>query len=153
MATIINNNRKSKFKYEILIKYIAGIKLYGSEVKSIKNNDVSISEAYCYIENNTILIKNMHIAEYKESGKYQNHNPTRDRVLLLNKIEIKKLKERVNQKGLTIIPLAVLLTDTGLIKIEIGLAKGKNLYDHRNDIKEREQEKEISREAKIINNI
>jgi SsrA-binding protein len=138
-------NKKAYFEYQILDKYTAGIKLQGSEVKSIRAGKVSIVEAYCFIVNDEIFIKGMHVTEHKEGGKYNNHNPTRDRKLLMKKKEIIKLRENISQKGLTIIPLEVILTNTGFLKLEIGLAKGKNLYDKRNSLKEKDLKREIER--------
>ena len=143
----ITKNRKAYFEYNILEKYIAGIKLQGSEVKSIRLGKVSIVEAYCYITNNEIFIKGMHVTEHKEGGKYNNHQPLRDRKLLMKKKEIIKLNENMSQKGLTIVPLEIILSNTGFIKLEIGLAKGKNLYDKRNSIKEKDLKREVERNA------
>jgi len=141
----ITKNNKAYFEYQILDKYTAGIKLQGSEVKSIRAGKVSIIESYCFISNDEIFIKGMHVTEHKEGGKYNNHNPTRDRKLLMKKKEIIKLRENISQKGLTIIPLEVILTNTGFLKLEIGLAKGKNLYDKRNTLKEKDLKREIER--------
>ena len=143
----ITKNRKAYFEYNILDKYTAGIKLQGSEVKSIKLGKVSIVEAYCYITNNEIFIKGMYVTEHKEGGKYNNHQPLRDRKLLMKKKEIIKLNENMSQKGLTIVPLEIILSNTGFIKLEIGLAKGKNLYDKRNSIKEKDLKREVERNA------
>ena len=142
---MITSNKKGFFEYKILDKYTAGIQLKGSEVKSIKNGKVSISEAYCFINNGEIFIKGMHVAEHKEGGKHNNHQPLRDRKLLMNKKEIIKLKEKVSEKGLTIIPLAVSLTSEGFIKLEVGLAKGKNIHDKSMVIKERDLKKDLQR--------
>ena len=142
---IIIKNKKAYYEYQILAKYIAGVKLQGSEVKSVKNSKVSISEAYCFIENDEIFIRGMHIVEHKEGGMNNNHIPVRDRKLLLKKKEIIKLKENISQKGLTIVPLEVILSDTGFIKIQISLAKGKNLYDKRNSIKDKDLKRELER--------
>lgn len=141
----ITKNKKAYFEYQILDKHTAGIKLQGSEVKSIRAGKVSIVEAYCFIVNDEIFIKGMHITEHKEGGKHNNHNPTRDRKLLMKKKEIIKLRENISQKGLTIVPLEVILTNTGFIKLEIGLAKGKNLYDKRTTLKEKDLKREIER--------
>jgi len=141
----ITKNKKAWFLYQILDKYIAGIQLQGSEVKSIKANKVSINEAYCFITNGEIFIKGMHVTEYKEGGKHNNHEPLRDRKLLLKKKEIIKLHENISQKGLTIIPLEIILSKNGFIKLEIGLAKGKNLYDKRNSIKDKDIKRELDR--------
>lgn len=145
MSKKICINKRVYFEYLILEKHTAGIKLQGSEVKSIRAGKVSIVEAYCFIANDEIFIKSMHITEHKEGGKHNNHIPIRDRKLLMNKKEIVKLKQEISQKGLTIVPLEVILTNTGFVKIEIGLAKGKNLYDKRQTIKEKDLKREIER--------
>lgn len=145
MSKLIIKNRKAYYEYSILEKVVAGIQLKGSEVKSVKMNNVNISEAYCFIQNNEIFIKNMHISEHKQGGVHNNHEPFRDRKLLLKKKEIFFLSEKVKQKGLTIIPLEVILSKTGFIKIEIGLAKGKNLYDKRVSIKEKDLKRDLER--------
>jgi len=141
----ITQNRKATFEYFILEKFIAGIQLSGTEVKSIRDNKASISEAYCHIVNNEIFIKNMHISEYRQI-KYTNHDPLRDRKLLLNRKEINKLSKAIKEKGLTIVPLALKINDNGFIKIEIGLAKGKKSYDKRNSLKLKDLEKEYMSE-------
>jgi SsrA-binding protein len=142
----IVKNKKVFFEYNILERYTAGIELRGSEVKSIKNAKVSLGESYCFIENGEIFIKNMHVSEHEQGGKANNHNPVRDRKLLLKKKEISNLNDDVKQKGLTIIPLEVILTSTGLIKLSIGLAKGKKLYDKRETTKLRDLDRESKRE-------
>jgi SsrA-binding protein len=141
----ITKNKKAYFEFSILEKHMAGIKLQGSEVKSIRAGKVSISEAYCFINDGEIFIKGMNVTEHKEGGKYNNHQPLRDRKLLMKKKEILKLKENISQKGLTIVPLEIILTNTGFIKLEIGLAKGKNLYDKRSTIKEKDLKREMER--------
>lgn len=138
-------NKKACYEYHILEKFVCGMVLQGSEVKSIRLGKASISEAYCYVKNGEVFVKNMHISEYKQSNKYDSHDPVRERKLLLKKKEIIKLSEKVSQKGLTIIPLAILLTDTGYMKLEIALAKGKHLYDKRETIKSRDLDLEIKR--------
>jgi len=142
----IAKNKKAFFEYNILERYTAGIELKGSEVKSIKNAKVSLGESYCFIENGEIFIKNMHVSEHEQGGKTNNHNPVRDRKLLLKKKEISNLNDDVKQKGLTIIPLEIILTTTGLIKLSIGLAKGKKLYDKRETTKLRDLDRESKRE-------
>lgn len=137
-------NKKAFFEYTIIEKILAGVQLIGCEVKSIRSNKVSIGEAYCFIKDGEIFIKNMHVAEHKESGKF-NHESMRDRKLLLNKKEIIKLGEKTSQKGLTIIPLEIVLSDTGFIKILIGLAKGKNLFDKRESIKKADTKRELEK--------
>jgi SsrA-binding protein len=118
--SIVVRNKKASYEYEFIETLTAGIKLIGSEVKSIKSNKVSISEAYCYIKNGEVFIKGMNITEYKESGIHTNHEPTRVRKLLLNKSEIIKLDSLIQTKGLTIIPVSVILKN-GLVKVEIAL--------------------------------
>ncbi len=142
---IINKNKKAYFSYIILEDYIAGIQLLGSEVKSIKASKVSISESHCLIHNGEMFIRGMHVSEYKQSGKYQNHELTRERKLLLNKSEIVKIGVKVSQKGMTLIPLNIHTTNTGLIKIKIGLGKGKKLYDKKMTIKERDLDRDTER--------
>ena len=143
MTTIIQN-RKANFEYFIIETLLAGIQLTGTEVKSIRDKKASISEAYCHIHNGEIFIKNMHIAEYRQI-KHTNHEPLRDRKLLLNKKEINKLERSIKEKGLTIIPLNIKLSEIGLIKIEIGLVKGKKSYDKRDSIKEKDAKRELDR--------
>lgn len=139
----VAKNKRAYFEYEILDKYVAGMQLQGSEVKSIKSGMTSIGEAYCYITNNEIFIKGMHVAEHKEGGKYNNHDILRDRKLLLKKKEIAKLESNISQRGLTIVPLQVFINEKGLIKIEIGLGRGKNLYDKKQTIKLRDLDRDI----------
>lgn len=136
-------NRKAKFEYEILDTYVAGIVLQGSEVKSIRNGRCNISDSFCIVDNNEIILKNCHISKY-DSDKFTNHEELRDRKLLLTKKEILKLKEKSQTIGMTIIPLKLFLQHN-LIKVEIGLCKGKKSYDKRESIKERDIERELSR--------
>lgn len=138
-------NKKAFFEYHILDKYVAGIQLKGSEVKSIKNGFVNITEGYIVVENSEVYVRNMHVSEHKQGGRANNHLPLRIRKLLLNKKEIIELDEKVKQKGLTIVPLSIMLSDIGLIKLEIGLAKGKKDYDKREAIKEKDLKREINR--------
>lgn len=145
MSKVITKNKRAFFEFEIITKYVAGLQLVGSEVKSIKASNVSIAEAYCFIQNGEIFIKGMHVTEFKESGTHNNHIPTRERKLLLKKKEILKLDEQIAQKGLTIIPLSIILSTTGFIKIEIGLAKGKNLFDKRQSLKDKDAKRELEK--------
>jgi SsrA-binding protein len=140
---LIVKNKKAFFEYSILEKLIAGIELKGSEVKSIRSGKVNISEAYCLIENGEIYIKNMHVSEHEQGGRNNNHEPLRDRKLLLKKKEITSLADKVKQKGLTIVPLEIILTKTGYIKLEIGLAKGKKTYNKRESLKAKDLEREM----------
>jgi SsrA-binding protein len=145
MTTLIHN-RKANFEYTISDKYIAGIQLMGTEVKSIRESKVSISEAYCHIVNGELFILGMHVSEYKQI-KHTNHEPLRERKLLLHKREINKLYKGVKEKGLTIIPLAIYLTESGFIKIEIGLAKGKKTFDKKEAIKQKDMKREMERNS------
>ena len=148
----VANNKKANFEFHILDKHTAGIQLKGSEVKSIKASKVSIVEAYCFISNGELFIKGMDIAEHKEGGRHNNHQPLRDRKLLMKKKEILRLDESVAQKGLTIVPLEVFISDTGFIKVEIGLARGKHLYDKKESIKLRDLDRDMKREIGRNNN-
>lgn len=147
MTKIITTNKKAYYEYEILEKHIAGIVLFGTEIKNIKNNLVSIKEAFCFIDENfELYLKGSHITQHKETSQRLNHEPIRDRKLLMKKKEIIKLKEKIGQKGLTLVPLSIILSDTGYIKIEIGLGKGKKLFDKKNSIKEKDLERDSKRE-------
>ena len=146
MTTLIQN-RKANHEYIILDKYLAGIQLMGTEVKSIRETKASIAEAFCHIVNGEVFIMQMHISEYKQI-KHTNHEPVRERKLLLNKKEIKKLIKALSEKGLTLIPLAVKLSSSGFIKIEIGVAKGKKAYDKRASLKARQDKREMDRSMK-----
>jgi len=141
---ILSSNKRAYYEYAISDKFIAGIQLIGTEVKSIKELKASIAEAYCHIINGEIFIKGMHISEYKQI-KYTNHQPLRVRKLLLNKKEINKLAKAIKEKGLTIIPLAIMLSDTGFIKVEIGVGKGKNTVNKKASIKEKDLKREFDR--------
>ena len=145
MSKLISKNKRAFFEYQILDQYTAGIKLQGSEVKSIKASKVSIVESYCFIVNDEMFIKGMHIAEHKEGGLHNNHIPVRDRKLLLKKKEIIKIRETISIKGLTIVPLSVIISSTGFIKLEIGVAKGKNLFDKRQSIKVKDLKRDLDR--------
>jgi len=138
-------NRKANFEYSFLDKYVAGIQLTGTEIKSIRDGKANIAEAFCVINNNELFIRNMNISEYKQGGTHYNHIPTRDRKLLLNKHELHKLSGKLKDKGLTIVPLHLFINEKGFAKLEIALAKGKKLYDKRQDIKKRDTEREIKR--------
>lgn len=146
MDDINIKNRKAAFEYFLLDKYVAGIQLTGTEIKSIRESKASIAEAYCIITNGELWVKNMHVAEY-EKGSYNNHEPKRDRKLLLTKKEINKLSRKLD-KGLTIIPTRLFINDKGYAKLEIALAQGKKLYDKREDIKQKETKRELDRSMK-----
>ena len=137
---VVATNRKARFEYFILESFEAVISLQGSEIKSIRAGQMSLGEAYVKIEDGKeAWLVGAHISPYDPASRY-NHNPTRSRRLLLNKREIRKIWNEVRMKGVTVIPLRVYLTH-GLAKVEIGLAKGKKLYDKRNDIAKRDSER------------
>ena len=138
-------NRKAKFDYEILDTYTAGIKLVGTEIKAIRDGKASIAESFCeFNDNEELFVINMTIQEYSHATHF-NHNPKSERKLLLNRSELKKLHKEVTNSGLTIIPLKVFINDRGFAKMNIGLAKGKKLYDKRDAIKDRENKKRLDR--------
>lgn len=138
-------NRKARFQYHILDKFEAGIKLQGTEIKSIREGKVSLPESYCYFKGGELFIKNMTIAEYTH-GSYLNHEPQRERKLLLHKRELAKLEHSLEKGGNnTIIPLRLYINDRGLAKMEIALATGKKLYDKRQSIKEKDIKRDMER--------
>ena len=137
-------NRSAYFEYYVDDKFIAGLMLLGTEVKSLRAGRASFNDSYCLFQGSELWLKSMHIAEYSH-GTYNNHNPVRDRKLLLNKREIKKLQSKMKEKGYTIIPLRIFFTEKNLAKLEIGLAKGKKLHDKRESIKARDTEREMKR--------
>jgi SsrA-binding protein len=140
-------NRSAYHEYFIDTKYEAGMVLLGTEVKSIRNGKVSFNDSYCQIHEDEIWIKSLHIAEYTH-GNINNHDPVRDRKLLLEKREIKKIQSRLKEKGYTLIPLRMYFNDKSFVKIEIGLAKGKKLHDKRETIKQKDTEREMKRYLK-----
>lgn len=141
MKTIIDN-RKANFNYTILEKYSAGMVLTGNEVKSVIDGQLTFNDSYCMFIDNELWLKEMHIAVYK-FGTIQ--NPTRDRKLLLNRKELNKIREKIKEKGYTIIPTKVFFNDRGIIKMEIGLGKGKNTFDKRETIKKKDIERELKK--------
>jgi SsrA-binding protein len=137
-------NRKAFFEYFISDKYVAGIVLTGTEIKSIREGKVSLEESFCTFKEDELFVVSMHIAEYK-FGTYNNHEPKHDRKLLLNRKELKKLNNKIKEKGFTIIPIILFVNEKGLAKLEIGLAKGKKLYDKRESIKTKDTKRDIDR--------
>lgn len=137
-------NRSAYFEYYVDDKYTAGMALLGTEVKSLRAGRASFNDSYCLFQEGELWVKSLHIAEYSH-GTYNNHNPLRDRKLLLQKRELKKLQSKIKEKGYTIIPLRIFFTDKNLAKLEIGLAKGKKLHDKRETIKARDTEREMKR--------
>jgi SsrA-binding protein len=140
-------NKRAGFEYEFLDIYTAGMVLTGPEIKSIRTGKASITEAYCFIKNGELWVKGMHISPY-EPASYNNENPLRDRKLLLNRAEIEKLEKALKNKGLTIIPIKVFLSENGYAKMDIGLARGKKVHDKRDDLKERDDRRAMDRAMK-----
>lgn len=140
-------NRSAYFEYYIDDKYIAGMVLTGTEVKSLRAGKASFNDSYCIFHKDELYIRSLHIAEYT-FGTINNHDPVRERKLLLTKRELKKLQSRIKEKGYTVVPLRLFFTDKNLVKLEIGLAKGKKLHDKRESIKQRDTEREIKRYVK-----
>lgn len=146
MQKAINiRNKKARFNYEVIDKYIAGIQLSGTEIKSIRESKARITESFCeFNEKGELFVINMFIEEYSLGGSY-NHKAKSERKLLLNKNELKKLLKDVQNVGLTIIPLKLFMTDKGWAKLQIALCKGKKTYDKREVIKDRDNKKDLAR--------
>lgn len=140
-------NRKASFEYTLLDKYIAGIQLKGTEIKSIREGKASIAEAFCFFEKEELYVKGLQITEYTKASNYYNHEPLRNRKLLLHKREMKKIANAMDDNT-TIVPLQLFINKGGWAKLEIAVAKGKKLYDKRESIKTREVERNIRRMVK-----
>jgi len=140
-------NRSAYHEYFIDAKYEAGMVLLGTEVKSIRNGKVSFNDSYCLLHKGEAWIKSLHIGEYSH-GNLNNHEPMRDRKLLLQRREIKKIESKLKEKGYTLIPLRIYFNVKSLVKIEIGLAKGKKLHDKRDTIRQKDAEREMKRSLK-----
>ncbi len=149
MANRINiKNKKAYFDYELIEKYIAGIQLQGTEIKSIRMGKVSLSDSYCIFHKNELYVRGLQIAEYAWAS-YNNHDPGRERKLLLNRKELNKLLRKVKESGLTIVALRIFINEKGLAKIEIALARGKKQYDKRETIKRKDTQRQMERLQKI----
>lgn len=140
-------NRSAFHEFFIEDKYDAGLVLTGTEVKSLRGGRASFNDSYCYFHKGELWIKSLHIAEYSH-GTANNHDPLRERKLLLNKKELRKMESKLKEKGFTIVPLRLFFTEKGFAKLEIGLGKGKKLYDKRETIKQRDTEREMKRYLK-----
>lgn len=140
-------NKKASFEFSFLEKYVAGMVLTGTEIKSIRLGKANITDGFCVIDNGEIILRNAEIAQY-EKGTHYNHEPKRDRKLLLKKSEIRKLGSKLKDQGLTIVPLKLFISEDGWAKIEIALAKGKKLFDKRQDIKKKDIERDTQRRLK-----
>jgi SsrA-binding protein len=139
-------NRKAEFEYFLLTRYTSGIVLTGTEIKSIRAGKANFSDTYCSFINNELWVHNLHISEYL-AGSYNNHEPKRDRKLLLTKRELRKIQSKLNERGTTVIPTSLFINEQGYAKLEIAIAKGKKKYDKRESIKE----KDIQRADSQIN--
>ena len=140
-------NKKASFEYEFIDKYEAGIQLTGGEIKSIRAGKASIAEAYCFLKNGELFIKGMHISPYGPAS-YNNVPMTRDRKLLLNRKEIEKIQKTMKNKGLTIIPVKLYLSESGYAKLQISVARGKKLHDKRDDLKAKQDKRAMDRALK-----
>lgn len=144
---IVSDNRQARFRYEIIETYEAGIELKGTEVKSIRQGKVNIRDGYALIRDDQAWLLNINISPHQTTGEYFNHDPLRTRRLLLHKQEIRKLIGKVEQQGLTLVPLKMYLK-RGRVKVVIGLCRGKKLFDKREDIKRRDDQRQIARAMK-----
>ncbi|MBL4625657.1 MAG: SsrA-binding protein SmpB [Flavobacteriales bacterium] len=140
-------NRKASFEYHLIDKYVAGLQLLGTEIKSIRASKASIAEGYCIFIGSELFIKNMHIAEYSHGG-FVNHEPKRMRKLLLSRQELDKLLKKTKIKGFTIIPTRLFIGKNGYAKLEIALAEGKKLYDKRESLKQADDKRSMDRTMK-----
>ena len=143
---VVTTNRKAFHDYTIFEKFVAGIVLTGTEIKSIRKNAINLKDSFCIIEDNEIFLYNCHISPYEQGNRY-NHKAERTRKLLLTKKEILKMHSKIKKDGYTIVPLEVFITK-GFAKVEIALAKGKKLHDKRDDIAKKDQKREMDRASK-----
>lgn len=146
-SDITIKNKRATFDYEILDRFTAGIQLFGTEIKSIRDGKASLTETYCTFLGNELWVKNMNISTYF-FGTYNNHEPRRDRKLLLTKKELSKLMRATKETGNTIVPIKMFINEKGLAKIDIGLARGKKTYDKRQSLKEKDDKREMDRAFK-----
>lgn len=144
---IVSDNRHARFQYEILETYEAGIELVGTEVKSIREGKVNLRDGFALIRDGEALLLNVHISPHRTASQFFNHDPRRTRKLLLHREEIRKLLGRVEQQGLTLVPLKMYMK-RGWVKVDIGLARGKKLHDKREDIKKRDDQRDMQRALK-----
>ena len=138
------SNRKANHDYFFEATYIAGLVLSGTEIKSLRAGKASFNDSYCVFSKGELFVKSLHVSEYA-FGTHYNHEPLQERKLLLNKRELRKLEAKTKEKGYSIIPLRIFLSEKGFFKMEIGLGKGKKHYDKRDSIKERETDRDIKR--------
>jgi SsrA-binding protein len=146
-STVQIKNKRATFDYEVIETFEAGIVLTGTEIKSIRMSKASLVDTFCLVEHGEVWVKNMYVGEYFY-GTYNNHSSRRDRKLLLNKKEIRKIDTAIRNSGFTVVPLRLFINDKGLAKLVIAIAKGKKEYDKRESIKERDDKREIDRAFK-----
>lgn len=139
------SNRKAYYEYNIETKYVAGLVLSGTEIKSLRAGKASFNDSFCFFNRGELFVKNLHISPYS-FGTHYNHEPLQERKLLLHKKELRKLESKLKEKGFTIVPLKIFIASNGFAKMEIGLGKGKKTYDKRESIKARESERDIKRD-------
>lgn len=137
-------NRRASFEYILLLELSAGIQLTGTEIKSIRAGKANITDAYCVFVKEELFVRNLHIDEYEQGNRF-NHEPKRDRRLLLHRQELNKLRSKLKDQGLTIVPLQMYISESGFAKLDIALAKGKKLYDKRESLKERDVKRNMAR--------
>ena len=138
-------NRKAEYEYFLLTTYTAGIVLSGTEIKSIRAGKANLTDSYCSFINNELWVHNMHISEYA-NGSYNNHEPKRDRKLLLNRKELNKIASKLNDRGTTVVPVRLWINENGFAKLDIAVARGKKMYDKRESIKEKDQRRAMGQD-------
>jgi len=137
-------NRQASFEFELLDKYVAGLVLRGTEIKSIREGKVNLQDGFCYFNDGELYVRGINITPYAQ-GTHYNHEAQRERKLLLKRLEIKKLERKVEEKGLTLVPVRLFINDRGFAKLEIALARGKKMHDKRDSIKERDAKRDLDR--------
>lgn len=137
-------NRKARYEYQMVSEFEAGVVLLGTEVKSLRAGEANLTDAYCLFHKGKLIIKSLYIAEYKY-GNINNHEPRRDRALLLRKTELRKIEKRITEKGLTLVPYKIYFSERGFVKIQLWLASGKKTHDKRDSIKERDNKRQLDR--------
>ena len=149
MKEVNITNRKAKYEYHFIDTYEAGLQLFGTEIKSIRAGEVQMADAFCYFKKNELYVKNLHIAEYSFANQF-NHEPMRERKLLLHRRELKKIMKKVTEKGVSIIPYKLYVNDRGFAKLQIHVATGKKTHDKRDSIKDRDVQRDIQRYEKYL---
>lgn len=142
-AAVCFKNRKAEFEYFLSTKYTAGMVLVGTEIKAIRTGKVNLTDSYCLFIENELWVRGLHISEYKQ-GSYNNHEPKRDRKLLLTKRELRKIQSKLKEKGTTVIPTQLFINENSYAKLEIAIARGKKMYDKRETLKEKEVRRSLS---------